>query len=89
MSCRALLVHHLKVWRFAWQLQQRIERPAAGLGPTLAPGPPDDALLRYSVDDPPERWFLGTGLDLKYVAQLRLAHARTDPGAIPGVAEPI
>ena len=34
--------------------------------------------------------FVGTGRDLKYVAQLRLAHARTNPRAIhvPGVAEP-
>ena len=52
----------------------------------LAPGPPDDRAT--TVDDPPERWFYGNGRDLKYVAQLRLAHARTNPRAIPGVAEP-
>ena len=52
----------------------------------LAPGPPDDRAT--TVDDPPERWFLGPGRDLKLVARLRLAHARTDPRATPGVVEP-
>ena len=51
----------------------------------LAPGLSDDRAT--TVDDPPERWFQGTSVNPTGVAQLRLAHARSQLRAPTGAAE--